>query len=93
MKTAVEASKSDGETCDAVCIPIPVWNPSHPGCGHNHFIVPEGVSKSKETLHTYVEGHLVVETKYGLTVSTDDESLLATTVFYDLSHDKAASNA
>lgn len=52
----------------------------------------EGVSKSKESSHTYVEGHVLGESKYGFTVSTDCNALAAASVFRDVSPDKMASN-
>lgn len=41
------------------------------GCGTGVVTLREGVSKSKEASHSYVEVHVVGETKYGFTVSTD----------------------
>lgn len=80
MEKTKEAPEPNDIPVEPLKIPIHVYNPTHSGCGHSHFAVSEGVPKPKETLHTYVEGHLVVETKYGLTVSTDVETLAAATV-------------
>lgn len=87
-----EAPKSNDCTVESLKTPIHVYNPTHSGCGHSHFAVSEGVPKPKETLHTYVEGHFVVETKYGFTVPADVETLAAATVIWNGSHEKASSN-
>lgn len=53
----------------------------------------EGVSKSKETSHTYVEVHFVGESKYGLSVSADCETLATVAVLNDCSSEKSKLNS
>lgn len=42
------------------------------GRGSDHVTLSEGLPKSKETLHTYLEVHVVGESKYGITLSTEE---------------------
>lgn len=66
------------------------------GCYAGPLAVSEGVSKSKESVHTYVEGPVVGESKYGLTVSTEDGTLATRAALllcgWVASYDKTALN-
>lgn len=53
--------------------------PSPSGCYAGHLAVTEGVPKPKETVHIPIEGPVVGESKYGLTVPADEGELAAPT--------------
>lgn len=63
------------------------------GCGTGVVTLHEGVSKSKEASHSYVEVHVVGETKYGFTVSTDLGPFATVAVIKSVIHDKIALNS